>query len=83
MPKEMIQDEAQMYDVHVGWGREQVQVGVETHGGESLVEKLGEGGKDTDAAQFRGVWGTLDRQGVNLLIRTLRRARDQAFGRDE
>lgn len=31
----------------------------------------------------RGLWTTLDRDGINRLIRVLRRARDQAFGRDE
>ena len=30
-----------------------------------------------------GVWVTLDRRGCNDLIRFVRRARDQAFGRDE
>lgn len=31
----------------------------------------------------RGLYATLDREGINQLIRVLRRARDQAFGRDE
>lgn len=30
-----------------------------------------------------GVWSNLDRYGLNHLIRILRRARDQAFGKDE
>jgi hypothetical protein len=30
-----------------------------------------------------GVFTGLDRAGINLLIKQLRRARDQAFGRDE
>jgi hypothetical protein len=30
-----------------------------------------------------GLWSTLDRAGCNRLIRTLRKARDAAFGRDE
>jgi hypothetical protein len=39
-------------------------------------------------AERRHLWGqgfyvNLDRKGVNALIRHLRRARDQAFGRDE
>lgn len=34
-----------------------------------------------DARQ--GFYVDLDRQGINKLIRNLRRARDQAFGRDE
>ena len=32
---------------------------------------------------YTGVWSTLNREGVNRLIRVLRRARDQAYGRDE
>jgi hypothetical protein len=32
---------------------------------------------------FTGLWGTLDRDGCNRLIRVLRRARDQTFGRDK
>lgn len=34
-------------------------------------------------AQAAGCWVTLDRKGINDVIRNLRRARDQAFGRDE
>ncbi len=37
---------------------------------------------DTLTGRFRGVWSDLDRQGCNHLIRTLRRARDAAYGRD-
>jgi hypothetical protein len=29
-----------------------------------------------------GPWITLDREGINRLIRSLRRARDQAYGQD-
>jgi hypothetical protein len=32
---------------------------------------------------YDGMYVTLDRSGINRLIRNLRRARDQAFGRDE
>lgn len=35
------------------------------------------------AQPFYGVWSDLDRYGCNRLIRTLRKARDAAFGRDE
>ncbi len=89
MPKERIHDEAGMYDVHVGWdrgpaeGAGYVQVGVETHDGLALVEHLTAKPEDTGIAEFKGVWGTLDRAGCNRLIRVLRRARDQAFGGDE
>lgn len=48
----------------------------------------GEPGADEDLAGQKiprafGVYLTLDRKGINDLIRHLRRARDQAFGRDE
>ncbi len=47
----------------------------------------GEGKDETHVNQglagFTGLWGSLDRAGVNRLIRTLRKARDEAFGRDE
>jgi len=49
-----------------------------------LVTRVAEG---QDAERRRtwadGFYVTLDRQGINHLIRHLRRARDQAFGRDE
>lgn len=32
---------------------------------------------------YQGVWATLDRGATNRLIKTLRRARDSAYGRDE
>ncbi len=32
---------------------------------------------------YTGVWSTLNREGCNRLIKTVRRARDAAFGRDE
>jgi hypothetical protein len=32
---------------------------------------------------YTSVWATLDRSGCNRLIKTVRRARDAAFGRDE
>jgi hypothetical protein len=97
MPKEIIYDEAGTYDVHVGWSNltadkaegptgGQVQVGVETRSGLPLFDQLWpERPKQVleGYPAFRGVWGSLDRAGCNKLIRVLRRARDQAFGRDE
>jgi hypothetical protein len=82
VPKERINDLAGMYDTIIGWDTDgAVQIGIETHDGRSVAEHLTGGGETP--ADFRGLWGTLDRAGVNRLIRTLRRARDQAFGRDE
>lgn len=106
MPKEVIRDEASMYDVQVIWSRNKyVQVGIETADGVAIAERLFENrlpdamllSEEQQAAaekerrkyydqislaQFTGLWGTLDREGCNRLIRTLRRARDQAFGAD-
>ena len=38
---------------------------------------------DPSGSDYSGVWADLNRQQINDLIRMLRRARDQAFGRDE
>ena len=89
MPKEVIYDEATMYDVVVGWEADKyVQLGIETHSGRPIVQMLGDGDGDKPLplealADFTGLWGTFDRAGINRLIRALRRARDQAYGRDE
>jgi hypothetical protein len=96
MPKEMVHDEAGMYDVHIGWERDKyVQVGVESADRRAIVDKLINTTEpearealdrllgDGEAAAFTGLWGTLDRAGCNRLIRVLRQARDQAFGKDE
>jgi len=86
MPKEIVRDQADRYDVRIGWDRERgcVQVGVETSNREPLVRRLTGDAVGTEGSPaFTGVWGTLNCAGVNHLIRVLRRARDQAFGRDE
>lgn len=98
MPKEMIRDEAELYDVHVGWERDKyVQVGIETADRKSIIDRLaGEALQDPEVraaldplmgdgrlAAFTGLWGTLDRDGCNRLIKVVRQARDAAFGRDE
>lgn len=36
-----------------------------------------------DPGQWSGLYSTLDRAGINRLIRALRKARDAAYGRDE
>lgn len=82
MPKETMHDEATLYDVTVGWETNKyVQVGLQTHDGRPIVDHLTETPGET--AEFRSLWGTLDRAGCNRLIRAVRRARDQAYGRDE
>ena len=40
-------------------------------------------GPDDELTYAYGMYVDLDRRGINDLIRHLRRARDQAFGRDE
>lgn len=85
MPKERIYDSAGMYDIDVTWMGQQpdgyVQVGVSSHDGSPLSTLLN-AVSDDEAATFTGLWGTLDRAGINRLIRTLRRARDYAYGAD-
>lgn len=57
--------------VHVGWSRQgYVEVGVAEF---AIATQDNEGG---------GHYTTLDRAGLNRLIRTLRKARDAAFGAD-
>lgn len=66
----------------VGWDREtghvQLVTKCESMIGGRFVPEEDEGVHYTD-----GFYVTLDRRGINDLIRHLRRARDQAFGRDE
>lgn len=98
MPRETVFDDVELYDIKVGWEREKyVQVGIETHDRRAIVDKLlGADAQnpevravidgllgDGQLASFTGLWGTLNRDSCNQLIRLLRRARDQAFGRDE
>ncbi len=91
MPKEKVYDSTGLYDIEIGWGVDQeVQVGIETHTGVSIAEMLaerpldtGQGGVEAALARFTGLWGTLDRRQINRLIKMLRKARDEAYGRDE
>jgi len=88
MPKEVTYDVVELYDVVIAWQAGQyVQVGIETHGGQPVVQMLGAGESEPkrleELAEFTGLWGTFDREAINRLIRNLRRARDQAYGRDE
>src|SRR5947207_9316654 len=98
MPRERITQTNTPFDVIVAWGRDtDVQVAstaadaderlrnwVETdsgnppHAGDPTATEPG-----TSFRMFDGWYASLDRAGVNKLIRVLRTARDQAFGRDE
>jgi hypothetical protein len=79
--------------VEVSWSRgSHVQVATRcvraVDSGTVYEAQPGEPGADEDLAgqgipRAFGVFTGLDRQGINLLIKNLRRARDQAFGRDE
>lgn len=76
MPKEMVYgyaDPSHMpgFGVEVAWMRDQqVQVASVDLGAEPATVE-------------RGWYTTLDRSSINHLIRTLRKARDQAYGADE
>lgn len=84
MPKEVIYSTVEQYNIEVGWNREasDVQVGIVTADGTPIANHLGPNGA-TEIAAFTSLWGNLDRAGINRLIKSLRTARDQAFGRDE
>jgi hypothetical protein len=81
MPKEMVIDQSGFNEddrrglrAEVRWSREAEYVQLATVADEAPVAQ-GLGGE--------GWHVSLDRRGINELIRYLRRARDQAFGRDE
>lgn len=83
MPKQYIGPADELNDnrVKVGWSREagHVQIATVNPEGETVSDFDG-----TDEMRVEAGWAVdLDRSGVNDLIRVLRRARDQAFGRDE
>ena len=69
--------------VDVLWSREGSSVQIvskvqDAEGGRYMGDDYGETAHFTD-----GMYVDLDRRAINKLIRNLRRARDQAFGRDE
>lgn len=66
--------------VDVRWNREGGYVQIVTKETDAFGGRL----SDDEGVHFTdGLFVDLDRQGINKLIRNLRRARDQAFGRDE
>ncbi len=64
--------------VEVRWHRETASVQVVT-----CIQEAGGVGPDEPLTYEHGMYVDLDRKGINELIRKLRRAREQAFGRDE
>ncbi len=65
----------------VGWAKDKdVQIGVtDLREGADPGREYG----DDDQPNWQGPWIGLDRHQINELIRTLRQARDSAYGRDE
>jgi hypothetical protein len=87
MPRERIGG-GEGHPTEVTWSRggESVQVGTVTVDGSSLpelVERFTQQEGVEASSVMQGLFGHLDRDGCNQLIKVLRRARDQAFGRDE
>ncbi len=93
MPKETTYCAADRhYRVDIGWNREagHVEISVKTDeaiGIYSMADHIPDseqpGTRYEGSIAWSGLHCQLDRAGINDLIRTLRRARDQAFGRDE
>jgi hypothetical protein len=65
----------------VGWSAGHVQLATCSDNLETL-QALGAAAAP-DQPDWRGIFLRLDRDGINELIRNLRKARDSAFGRDE
>lgn len=87
MPKEVIYDAVDCFDTVVKWDRDAyVQVGVVMKYNEDspirTLRDLTATWNDAESELARGIWSTMDRPGINRLIRSLRKARDQAFGPD-
>ena len=91
---EVIDDDSGLWNIHVGWdGHGSVQVGIESADHRCLIDILVGDAIDRETLDkllgdgqlpaFTGLWGSLDRDKVNELIRVLRKARDRSFGRDE
>ena len=78
MPKEIIKDQvtAETFHVLVGWSKEHEHVQIAT-----VAPKMPLVTEDT-VDEHNGWHVTLSREGINRLIRSLRKARDQSFGTD-
>jgi hypothetical protein len=73
MPKEITYGKPSCVNVEVGWTRNLPGV---------AIASLNMGDDDGLLDSERGWFAHLDREGVNRMIRSLRKARDQAFGAD-
>lgn len=85
MPKEKIYDGSEKFDLQIGWRKDDpdVQIGISTHDGRSLADWLADNQEPAGLPQFDSIWGNFGRDGINRMIRMLRKARDEAYGRDE
>lgn len=86
MPKEYIDDRYMGHDSDaVAEGSEfRVKVGWSKEAGHVEIATVGADGVDlVPTPKGNGFFVQLDRSGLNRLIRVLRRARDDAYGRDE
>lgn len=80
MPKEYITTQAERKNCDEVWLRNRaVRIGWDRVGYVQLATVLQAG---TDAEVDEGQFVDLDRESINRLIRTLRKARDAAFGSD-
>lgn len=85
MPVKEVQfeDQAAQFNLRLSWEPDKyVQLGIQTANGQSLVDWLAGTGSKDEAARFAGLFGTMKRPDINRLIRLLRTARDEVFGRD-
>ncbi len=73
MPKESIRTADRDTSLRIGWSKE---------GGNNVQLGVGVPGIVIGEVAYDDVWTPLDREGINALIRTLRRARDATFGVD-
>lgn len=89
LPSEVAPDRRR---ISVGWSKGQhAQIGVGVIDNTLTVPEqvswsgdfLLESEKDESGLKWRSQWVNLDRHTINQLIRELRKARDEAFGRDE
>lgn len=85
MPKEVVHTSEQYSSdypdetllAQVGWGRDAEYVQLSTVRVKTVTHE------PVESTVSGGWYVSLNRSGINDLIRNLRRARDQAFGRDE
>lgn len=64
-------------NIHEGYAKANAQHILDDEIGRMILDAV------TGSTTSDGLWTWLDRAGVNRLIRLLRKARDNAFGRDE